>query len=50
MACNHDRLKCTDNVFYCAICGARVEQPAHEEKPVETKKTPVKRRVKKEVE
>ena len=49
MECRHDRIKCTDNVFYCAVCGARIEQPAQEEKPTEAKKTPVKRR-KKEVE
>ena len=49
MACNHDRIRCTDNVFYCAVCGAQVEQPTQEEKPVEAKKTP-KRRAKKESE
>ncbi len=38
MECKHDRIKCTDNVFYCAVCGAKVEMP------VETKKTPVKRK------
>lgn len=48
MACNHDRIKCTDNVFYCAVCGAVVEMPVREEKPVEVKKTPVKRKSKKE--
>lgn len=47
MACNHDRIKCTDNVFYCAVCGAVVE-PVREEKPVGAKKTPVKRKSKKE--
>ena len=48
MACNHDRIRCTDNVFYCAVCGAKVEQPTRKEKPVEVKKTPVKRKAKKE--
>jgi hypothetical protein len=48
MACNHDRIKCTDNVFYCAVCGAKVEMPVREEKPVEAKKTPAKRKSKKE--
>ena len=33
MACNHERIKCTDNVFYCAVCGAVVEMPMREEKP-----------------
>lgn len=46
MVCNHDRIRCTDNVFYCAVCGAKVEQPVKEEKPTEGKKTPVKRRKK----
>lgn len=48
MACNHDRVKCTDNVFYCAVCGAKVEMHVREEKPAEAKKTPVKRKSKKE--
>lgn len=47
MACNHDRIRCTDNVFYCAVCGAKVEQP---KKPVEAKKTPVKRKRKENAE
>lgn len=50
MACNHDRIKCTDNVFYCAVCGERVEMPAQEEKPAEAKKTPVKRKRKENAE
>ena len=50
MGCNHDRIKCTDNVFYCAICGAHVEQPVQEEKPAEAKKTPVKRKRKENAE
>jgi hypothetical protein len=48
MACNHDRIRCTDNVFYCLVCGAKVEMPVREEKPVEAKKTAVKRKSKKE--
>jgi len=50
MACNHDCIKCTDNVFYCAVCGAVVrEMPVEPKKmPVEPKKTPVKRKSKKE--
>ena len=48
MECRHDRIKCTDNVFYCAVCGAKVEMPTREEKPAEAKKTPVKRKAKKE--
>ena len=44
MECRHERIKCTDNVFYCAVCGAKVEMPTREEKPAEAKKTPVKRK------
>ncbi len=27
MACTHEKLRCTNNVFYCLICGARVSDP-----------------------
>lgn len=50
MACEHKRLKCTNNVFYCMDCGAVVpnpyvnEQPeGQEEKPAEVPKTSRKR-------
>jgi hypothetical protein len=36
-ACKHERLKCTNNVFYCLACGAQVKAPepaAPAEKPV----------------
>ena len=32
MACEHKRLKCTDNVFYCLDCGAMVPNPYEAEK------------------
>ena len=51
MICNHDRLKCRDNVFICAVCGAVVPSPyeadkqeGQEEKPVETQKKAVRRK------
>lgn len=25
MACEHKRLRCTDDVFYCLDCGSKVE-------------------------
>lgn len=25
--CNHPRLRCTDNTFYCLDCGAMVQRP-----------------------
>jgi len=43
--CEHNRLKCTNNVFYCLDCGAVVQQEDKpEEKPEEK---PVKRARKK---
>ena len=51
MPCNHERLKCRDNVFLCAICGAVVPSPfeadkqeGQEKKPVETQKKAVRRK------
>lgn len=56
MNCKHDRLRCTNNQFYCMDCGSMVlnpyeakkpvgEQPeGQEEKPVETQKTGRKRK------
>ena len=52
MPCNHERLKCRDNVFLCAVCGAVVQSPfeadkqeGREEKPVETQKKAEKKAV-----
>ena len=54
MACKHEQLRCTDNVFYCALCGASwVAPPVVEndttpaEKPAEAPKRAVKRTTKK---
>lgn len=44
MDCEHKRLKCTNNVFYCMDCGAVVPNPY--EKPEEAPKK--KRKTKKE--
>lgn len=27
MACEHKRLRCTNGVFYCLDCGAKVDPP-----------------------
>lgn len=27
MACDHKHLKCTDNRFFCLICGAEIADP-----------------------
>ena len=57
MPCNHDRYKCTDNRFFCLICGAEIADPfAVKEdtdraaKPAEATKKAVKRKTKKEAE
>ena len=57
MNCKHDLYKCTDNRFYCLICGAEIGDPydaykqagAKENAPEGLKK-PVKRKAKKEAE
>ena len=48
MACEHKRLKCTNNVFYCMDCGAMVPNPYEAQKPAEAPKPGRKRRTKKE--
>lgn len=42
MECKHERLKCTNNVFYCLDCGAVVkpEEPEKKKKPAK-KKQPI---------
>lgn len=47
MACEHKRLKCTNNVFYCMDCGAMVLNPYEAEKQ-EAPKPSRKRKAKKE--
>ena len=58
MACEHKRLKCTNNEFFCLLCGQRVPAPApHDpgeqqqgakENAPEGLKKPVKRKTKNE--
>ena len=57
MSCKHERVRCTDGVFYCLLCGHKIdyppmaeEMPAEEEKPVQAAKKPAKRKTKKEAE
>ena len=57
MNCNHDRLRCTDNVFFCLKCGAQVASPFEADKhttetakPAEATKKAVKRKTKREAE
>ena len=57
MDCKHDQYKCTDNRFFCLICGAEIADPFavkedtdRAEKPAEAPKKAVKRKTKKEAE
>lgn len=51
MECNHHRLRCTDNRFFCLDCGAEVgeqvgmdKHPPEEQNAPEGAKKPVKRK------
>lgn len=49
MDCTHDKVRCTDGIFYCLLCGQRIDYPPMnegEEKPAETAKKGVKRKKK----
>ena len=46
MACEHKRLKCTNNIFFCMDCGAVVPNPYESKKPAEAPKTGRKRKAK----
>jgi hypothetical protein len=46
MACEHKRLKCTNNVFFCLDCGAMVPNPYEAKKPAEAQKPCRKRKAK----
>lgn len=55
MDCKHERLRCTDNVYYCLSCGAVVPSPfagdkreGEKENAPERLKKAVKRKAKKE--
>ena len=52
MSCEHSRIRCTNNVYYCIECGARLPDPdrVKEAKPAEGQKKTAKRRTKKEAE
>jgi hypothetical protein len=40
MKCEHKRLRCTNNVFYCLVCGALVASPVTMEEMIEEKEKP----------
>ena len=54
MSCNHEQIRCTNNVFFCLKCGAEVPSPfgagkpsPETEKPTEAPKKAVNRTAKK---
>lgn len=57
MDCKHERIRCTNNVYFCQDCGQRVAWPAsgvaddkqegQEKKPAEAPKRAVKRKTNK---
>lgn len=53
MECDHKQFRCTDNRFFCLVCGAEIANPyereGQEEKPVETQRNGRKRK-RKEIE
>lgn len=56
MACNHEKMRCTNNRFYCVLCGQELpnpyqvdKHPSEKENASEAAKKPVKRGRKKEV-
>ena len=46
MACKHTAIRCTNGVFYCLECGAKIDPPTVE-KAVETANKGEKRKAKK---
>lgn len=47
MICKHERLRCTDNRYFCLICGAAVDPPEpREDRPKEPEKPKRQRKVK----
>ena len=57
MDCKHERIRCTNNEFFCLICGAEIGDPYEADKQAGAKenapeglKKPVKRKAKKEAE
>ena len=37
--CEHKRLRCTDGVYYCLDCGAKVDPPKPAEEPKPKRRT-----------
>ena len=47
MACEHKHLRCTDGIFYCLDCGARVDIPVYKTEHTEENKKPTRKTAKK---
>ncbi|MBR4236431.1 MAG: hypothetical protein IKR85_10300 [Clostridia bacterium] len=46
MACNHDKVRCTDGIFYCLLCGQRIDYPPADEEMHQAENKPEKKAVK----
>ena len=46
MACDHEKVRCTDGIFYCLTCGQRIDYPPKEEPTPQAEEKPVKEAVK----
>lgn len=44
MDCKHEKLRCTNNRFFCLICGAEVEAPKPQEEKAEKPEKPKRKR------
>lgn len=44
MNCKHTALRCTDNRFFCLLCGAEVEAPKPQEEKAEKPEKPKRKR------
>lgn len=42
MPCTHEKVRCTDGIFYCLLCGQRIDYPAAEEQTPEPEEKAVK--------
>ena len=46
MECKHERIRCTDGIFYCLTCGQRINYPPAEEETPQAENKPEKTAVK----
>lgn len=53
MGCNHEKLRCTNNRFFCLICGQEIQMPkaepqAEEKEPEKAVKKTTRKKAEKE--